>query len=1339
MQKEIIEGCQLSPQQKHLWLLCGNDRGAVYRALCAVRLDGRLDKRLLHEAVENVVRRHEILRTSFDCLPGMDVPLQVIGETSSVTIVETDLGEMEASRQNAELEALFEKASRRLADFKHETLLQVSLIRLSPDSHVLQISMPSLCTDAAGLQHLVRAIGQTYVACLNDEELFANSMQYADLSEWQNELLSSEDTKEAREFWRRQDLSMLQHLTLTTEKQVTTDEEFSPRFLSFSLDAEMVGKVTAIAAEHGVTTPVLLLACWQTLLWRLGGESDTVVSMAFDGRMFSELEEALGLFAKYLPVASHLEKDFRFTEVLRQTGESMRDVSKWQEYFSWEHTARSPENASEALFCPFSFDFNVRPEKFTSAGVTFSIDRLHACIERFEVRLSCVQSVEGLGCELHYDASLYRENDIRRLARQYRTLLDSVMDNPEARITALEMLGDVERRELLIEFNDTKAAYPLDKCLHQLFELQAAHTPDSVAVIFEEQQLTYGGLNEQANQLAHHLQSLGVRPEVSVGICVERSLEMVVGLLGILKAGAAYVPLDPAYPKQRLTFMLNNSNMPVLLTQQRLLNILPEHQASVICLDIAGETLGAESRDNPQSHVTPANLAYVIYTSGSTGTPKGVMISHEAIANRLLWMQNAFPLTAEDVVLQKTPFSFDASIWEFFAPLLAGARLLVARPGGHQDNAYLVQTIAEQRVTILQLVPSMYRVLLETKGIEACNGSLRRVFCGGEALPVAIQERSFALLDAELHNLYGPTETAIDGAFWKCRPGSRGITVPIGQPIGNTQIYLLSEDMKPVPTGVAGELYIGGVGVARGYLSRADLTAERFVPDPFSAEAGMRFYKTGDMARHQPDGAMEFLGRIDDQVKLRGFRIELGEIEAVLRQHPAICEAVVLAREETPGDMRLVAYIVAEPESPPTVNELRDFLHDKLPDYMVPTSFVVLESLPLMPNGKVNRRSLSTSAEAESKLDKIVALPRDNLEGQLVRIWKEVLGTTEHLGVTDNFFDLGGHSLLAVRLMAQIHKWFGQELPLSILFEGATVEHLADVLRGQAALQAPTPMVPIQPKGLRPPFFCIHTGSGEVLCYEPWSRYLSEEQPFYGVQDHFAYKEGDPEISIEEMAASYVGALRVTQPEGPYLLGGWSFGGLVAFEMARQLKEQGQDVPLLVVVDAGAPAFLKQTIEADDAVLLTILANEFMRYSLKEEELKQMLAALRPLDTEGQLRYVMKYFTQSDAVAAHVEPHYAFRFLQRHLRVFRTRIKVSGNYVPQIYPGRITLFRSSEEPPEMVGLDPAKGWSELSTKPVEIHIVPGNHATMGLEPHVRALAARLQSCIDEALSASRSA
>lgn len=1321
MQNQIIEGFQLSPQQTHLWSLCGRYGATLYRSQCAVRIDGRLDKRLLRRAIESVVQRHEILRTSFHSVPGMNVPVQVINEPSAVTIFEVNLSAFDASRQTAELEALMECATRWLADCEHGSMFHVVIISLSRHCHMLQLTLPALCADAAGLARLVHLIANAYEACVNEEELGEEPIQYADLSEWQNELLEADDAAAAREFWRKQDLSTVHNLTLPAEKQPVPDAGFDPQSFSVAIDSATAGSLAAIAGDQEVTMPILLLTCWQVLLWRLGGESDTIVCAAFDGRKFSELEQALGLFAKYLPVVAPLEKRFSFNEALQQTASAVRDVSKWQEVFTWE---------AEPRLGSFSFDFTVRPANLRASGVVFEIEKQCSYIDRFHVRLSCLQDAKGLSLTFHYDANRYGQGDVRRLAAQYQRLLESVIARPESPIADLEIVDDVERRRLLIDFNDTEESYALDKCLHQLFEQQAALTPGNVAVIFDGQQLTYAELNSRANQLAHHLQRLGIGPEDLVGICVERSLEMILGLLGILKAGAAYVPLDPSYPKERLALMLNDAGVHLLLTQQRLLETLPEHEAHVVCLDNAD--IVAESDENPRSNVSTANLAYVIYTSGSTGRPKGVMVPHQSIANRVLWMQSAFPLTGEDLVLQKTPFSFDASVWEFFAPLLAGARLLIARPGGHQDNAYLVDVVAREKVTTLQLVPSMFRVLLETKGIEACNSGLRRVFCGGEALPAAVQEKSFATLTADLHNLYGPTETAIDAAFWKCRTGSGGVTVPIGCPIGNMQIYLLDRDMKLVPVGVAGELYIGGVGVSRGYLNRPDLTADRFVPDPFSTKPGARLYRSGDLARYQASGVIEFLGRLDEQVKLRGFRIELGEIEASLREHPALVEAVVIASEQAPDDQRLVAYIVMNSGSTVTPNELRDFLRQKLPEYMVPTSFVVLSALPLMPNGKVDRRAIASIVETESRHDKILALPRDNLEGQLVRIWKQVLGTQEHIGVTDNFFDLGGHSLLAVGLMAQIQKWFGQELPLSLLFEGATIAHLAEVLRGQAAVQAPTPIVPIQPKGSRPPFFCVHTGSGEVLCYEPWARYLDADQPFYGVQDHFAYKDGDPEISIEEMASIYVDAVRATQPVGPYLLGGWSFGGLVAFEMARQLVELGQDVPLLVLVDAGSPAFLKQIIEADDAVLLTILANQLTRYSMKDEELRPLTEALRKLDTNEQLKYVIDYFIERDRVGANLDMGYAFDFLKRHLRVFRTRIQVTRRYDPPVYSGHITVFRGSEEPPEVRGLDSTKGWNQLSTQPVEVHIVPGNHETMGLEPNVKLLSARLQACIDEA-------
>ena len=571
----------------------------------------------------------------------------------------------------------------------------------------------------------------------------------------------------------------------------------------------------------------------------------------------------------------------------------------------------------------------------------------------------------------------------------------------------VELPTDDAIHQVLMEWNDTQVDYPQDSCIHHLFEAQVERSPDAVAVVFEDEQLTYRELNARANQLAHHLQSLGVGPDVVVGICVERSLLMVVGLLGILKAGGAYVPLDPAYPQERLEFMLQDTQVSVLLIQQQLVEVIPEHTAQIIALDKGCEAIALSSAENPISSVTSDNLAYVIYTSGSTGQPKGVMISHTGICNQLCWRQTTFPLTKADRVLQTISFSFDPSVWQIFWPLSFGAQLIMARPGGHQDSAYLVKLIAKQQITVIALVPSMLRLFLEEKGLDKCN--LRHVFCGGEALPVELQERFFNRLNSNdvLHNVYGPTEASIDATFWTCKRGTTHRIAPIGRPIANTQIYILDSYLQPVPLGVQGELHIGGVGLAQGYLNRPELSAEKFIPNPFSSEPGARLYKTGDLARYLPDGNIEFIGRIDQQLKIRGFRIELGEIEATLSQHPNIQQSVVIAREDVPGDQRLVAYIIPSQKQASTLNELRRFLKEKLPEYMVPSAFVMLETLPLNTNGKVDRRALPAPQQERPALEEPFVAPQDTLELQLTKIWEQVL-SIQPIGVKDNFLSWGG-------------------------------------------------------------------------------------------------------------------------------------------------------------------------------------------------------------------------------------------------------------------------------------------------------------------------------------------
>ncbi|HEY0172177.1 MAG TPA: amino acid adenylation domain-containing protein, partial [Pyrinomonadaceae bacterium] len=597
-------------------------------------------------------------------------------------------------------------------------------------------------------------------------------------------------------------------------------------------------------------------------------------------------------------------------------------------------------------------------------------------------------------------------------------------------------------------WDDTSAAYTTPRALHHLLQAQAARTPDAVAVTFEGRSLTYRELNEGANRLARRLLREGVGVESVVPVCVERSIEMVVGLYGILKAGGAYLPLDPAYPPERLAFMLEDCRPRVLLTQHGLLGSLPAHGARVIRLDAAREELEAESAENPSVEVGPDNLAYVIYTSGSTGKPKGTMCTHRGICNRLLWMREEYRLDASERVMLKTPYSFDVSLWELFGPPMLGARMVIARPDGHHDNAYLARLIADERVTMIHFVPSMLQVFLEEPDLREKCASLRRVICSGEALGHDLQNRFFNQLDAELHNLYGPTEAAVEVTFWPCRRGDARRAVPIGRPIANVQIHLLDERMEPVPVGVEGELHIGGVCLARGYMGRPGLTADRFVPHPLADSPGERLYKTGDLARHLPDGAVEYVGRIDHQVKICGVRIELGEIEAAAAEHPAAREAVVLAREDTPGDKRLVAYLLADDAGVGRVSdaEMRAFLQRRLPHYMAPAAYVWLDEWPLTTSGKVDRRMLPAPPPAERSED----APRNLVEELIAGVWCEVMGLAS-VGVGDDFFELGGHSLLAARLVSRLRRDLRAEVSYADLFDHPTVARLAARLEARRA------------------------------------------------------------------------------------------------------------------------------------------------------------------------------------------------------------------------------------------------------------------------------------------------
>ncbi|MEG5000682.1 non-ribosomal peptide synthetase family protein [Microcoleus sp. B4-D4] len=1038
---QTINGFRLSPQQKYLWLL--QQDSPAYRIQSAILIEGSLQTDNLKKALEKVSKRHEIIRTSFQRRPGLKIPIQVISEHSFVSWNWVNLSEGTPQEEEAKLEDIFQQEKSALFNFEGNPVWRLSLITLSSERHILLVSLPALCADSRTLKNLVRELSQCYAASLHGEELSDEVVQYVQFSEWQNELLEDEEAAEGKEYWTRQDLSALASLRLPFENRlINAPAQFTPQAFEVKLELALLKKVESIARQYNTSLSTFLLACWKILLWRLIGESELTVGVAFDGRKYEELEPALGLFAKFLPLSSQLTENFSFAETWQQIQQEECEAYKYQEYFSHEYLGNSSG-------FPFCFEFEEQLEKHSASGVFFSIDKQYACGDRFKVKLSCHRQNNSLAAEFHYDPIFLADNSIRCLAEQFYALVQSAASNPQTAIDQLEMLSDRARHQLLLELNSTKADYQLDKCVHQLFEEQAERSPNRIAAVCENQQITYSELNARANQIAHYLQQLGVKPEVIVGLCVDRSLEAIAGILGILKAGGAYLPLDPAMPKERLALMLQNARTPVLLTQQHLLKNLPETQAQIVCLDAEIPSVSP----SPSPPLSPENLAYVIYTSGSTGTPKGVAIEHRQLLNYLHGIQEKLNLPPTANFATVSTFAADLGHTVIFPALCSGGCLHIISQERATDPQAIAAYFQQHSIDCLKIVPSHLKALLSDSNASQILPK-KRLILGGEPLMWNLIERIQKYNpDCSIFNHYGPTETTVGVLTYQVKMQGDRIseTVPLGRPLPNTQIYLLDSHLQPVPVGVAGELYIAGAGLARGYLNQPELTAEKFISKSLTQEPETRLYKTGDLARYLPDGNIEFIDRVDRQVKLRGFRIELGEIEAGLSHHPSVREAVVVLQENEPGNQRLVAYIVAHSklsvQDSQLIESLRSFLKEQLPEYMIPSAFVVLKALPLTPNGKIDPQALPAPSIAANFTDTFVG-PRTPGEEILAGIWSQLLNLKK-VGIHDNFFDLGGHSLLITQLLAKVRESFQVELPLRVLFEAPTVAGLAEKIEMQ--------------------------------------------------------------------------------------------------------------------------------------------------------------------------------------------------------------------------------------------------------------------------------------------------
>ena len=1023
----------LSFAQLQMWVIDQLTPGnPAYNLPNAFRVRGALNVKALEDAFNAIVVRHEALRTTFTVDDGE--PAQRIHQDVRIRFDVTSLEHLPVEERDAEAQALASTESCRPFDLARPPLARVSVFRLSAAEHVVLITLHHIIADGLSIALLLDELDKLYRGAVSGTaaQLAPLAAQYPDYSAWQRRTDPDGPAYDKQvEYWRAKLGGTLPVMELPADKPRPPFQSFRGSNVFFSISPELTRELRAVGTRDGCTFFMTVLSAFQVLLHRYSGASDIVVGTPVAVRTAREVEPLIGNFLNMAALRGDLSGNPTFRELLARTRATTLDAFSNGDV-PFEVLIRRLRFERDPQRNPvFQVLLQVLPTRIPPIGgldtSPFHFDLKYA---QFDLSLHLYEDNGGYHGRLEYCVDLFEPETIRRIAGSFDELLRAIARNPEHRISSLSVLSPADRQRVLYEWNDTHAQYPPDARVHTLVETQARRTPDAIALEFEGQELTYAQFNARANQLARALRAHGVGPDVTVGVLAERSFEMFVSQLAVLKAGGAFVPLDPSYPAARIRHVLDDARPKTVLAQLHLVDRLPDDVTPVL-LDPGWNAFADESADDLEPVGTPDDLAYVIFTSGSTGKPKGAMNTHRGVCNRLLWGQRQYGLRGSDRVLQKTPFSFDVSVWEIFWPLVTGARLVIATPESHKDSAYLVQCVRERMITTMHFVPSMLRVFLDEDGAAGCR-SLKRVMCSGEALSRDVQDRFFALLPGvELHNLYGPAETSIEVTYWACTPRDQRASVPIGRPVANTSIYVLDRAMEPVPVGVPGELFIAGVQVGRGYMNRPDLTAERFVPDPFSKSPNARMYRTGDLVRTLPDGVIEYLGRLDLQVKVRGQRIELPEIEAMLDKHPSVSQSVVVAREHA-GDLRLVAYVVLARGAELTPSEARKHLRKSLPEYMVPGIVVPLTAFPLTASGKVDRLSLPDPF-ASVRIAVTFEPPQTPAEEAVAAVWRELLHV-DVVGRQDNFFELGGHSLLALRAVHAMRAHTGTRIDPRRLF-----------------------------------------------------------------------------------------------------------------------------------------------------------------------------------------------------------------------------------------------------------------------------------------------------------------
>lgn len=1317
MERIEDDGFVTSFGQQRLWYASQiRPESPLYNMAHGLRLHGELNVRALEDGLREVVRRHEVLRTTYEMRGGELI--QRVRDWSLRMSLE-DL--RNCPDKTERLRVVIEREARRVFDLGEDLMLRAHLVVLGDREHLLLLVMHHIASDGWSVNVLYREVRVLYEAYSEGrpsplEEL---PIQYVDYAAWERNSGQGVELKSQLGYWMKQLSGVVPSLELPVDRPGVGDRTFEGGTVSFRLERDKVGGLRRVSQENGATLFMTLLALFKVLLFRYSGQGDLIVGTPVARRTEVQTESMIGFFVNLLALRSTVSGDLPFKDFVRQVRGTVLDGLVNQEIsFDKVVEALNPQRrlTQNPLFQVMFILQTLVEGPEMRGGVEFVPMTLETGTSRFDLTMSVEERGEELQGSIEYSTELFDRATIERMAEHFCRLAAGAVRDPCARVSRLEMLGAAERSQVVFQWNETAMEFPRHKRVDQLFAEQAKETPEKVAIEWGERKASYGELNQKADAVARQLSKYGVGPESVVGVCLTRSIELIAVLLGIWRVGAAYLPLDPANPKERLKRMVEDADLALMLTEEALERVLPEHECPRLLIGDWVNAIGTEWVDRV---FEGKPLAYLLYTSGSTGMPKGVAIEHRSLVNFLFAMKKELGFGRSERVLAITTLSFDIAGLELYLPLVHGGTVVLVDREDAQDGARLRRVIERSDPTLIQATPATWRMLIESGWSR--DGNLK-MLCGGEAMDLGLAQE-LGRRGGLVWNVYGPTETTIWSTIWKVKEGERML---IGRPIGNTRAYVLDEEKQPVAIGLAGELYLGGEGVAREYWKRKELTESRFIPDPLGARGAGRLYRTGDWVRWRNDGNLEYLGRLDQQVKIRGYRIELGEIEAVLARHPDVRSVAVISDLDGRGEACLIAYVVSRTGDERLARVLRPFVTEHLPQYMVPSYYVMLPDLPLLPSKKVDRKALPRlKIQMWTDHDDWVG-PRDPQQCQLARIWERLFGI-QPIGVRQNFFDLGGHSFTAVRLFSEIELVFGRRLPLSTLLKAPTIEGLAEVLKQTGYEARWASLVPMKTEGTKPPLFLFHAVGGNLLNYRELVQHLEVDQPVYGLQVRGLDGTTAPFTAVEEMAGFYLSEMRQVQPKGPYFLAGASFGGLLAYEAAQQLQRQGEQVGLVALIDSVHLHYDFQ--KAGWSRLGLQIEGLWDRFCFHSGNLWRGPERLAYICERLRIAvgHYQRVWRNRAWELAHEYLKATGRPLPRTLyRVNDANYSAIKRYRPRPYPGRLTLFRSVELSVAHRH-DVERAWRGLAA--LEIYDVPGNHVTSLSEPHVRVLAGKLERCL----------